>query len=63
MNKQEFHAELNKVEIQHKDWRPFQCQGHPFDAQIFIIGINPATPNLSHQWLRVIGLGIISRNS
>jgi hypothetical protein len=48
--KSQFHEELQRIAVEHPDWRPFQCQGHPFAAQVFIIGQNPANPGLNNWW-------------
>lgn len=48
--KNQFHEELKRIAVDHPDWRPFQCQGHPFVAQVFIIGQNPKNPGLNNWW-------------
>lgn len=50
MTKQIFHAQLSRIKLNHKDWRPFLCHGHPMDADVFIIGENPTTPGLPDWW-------------
>ena len=51
MDKATFHARLKEIPIQeHRDFRPFLCHGHPFEAEVFIIGLNPANPDLPKWW-------------
>jgi hypothetical protein len=50
VDEKQFDEELRKIAVDHPDWRPFQCQGHPLAAQVFIIGQNPANPGLNNWW-------------
>lgn len=51
MDKTTFNARLQKIAIKdHPDYRPFQCHGYPLDADVFIIGHNPANPGLPNWW-------------
>jgi hypothetical protein len=42
-----FDAELRRITSEKADIRPFVCDGSPLDCQIFIVGFNPATTNVS----------------
>ena len=51
MDKATFHARLKEIPIKdHPDYRPFLCHGHPLDADVFVIGRNPANPGLPNWW-------------
>lgn len=49
MNLKEFRQNLSKL-IESDYYRPFVCQGSPFDCEIFIVGNNPATRDKLPFW-------------
>ena len=49
MNLREFRRNLSKL-IESDYYRPFVCQGSPFDCEIFIVGSNPATRDKLPFW-------------
>jgi hypothetical protein len=51
MDKVTFNARLQEMPIKdHPHYRPFQCHGYPLDADVFIIGLNPAASELPNWW-------------
>lgn len=34
-----------------EDWRPFVCQGSPYDKEVFVVGHNPATKMENGFWM------------
>jgi len=52
MNLKEFRENLAKLleSLESEDYRPFVCQGSPFDCEIFIVGSNPATMDKFPFW-------------
>ncbi len=45
-----FKSNISTAVREHKDFRPFYCEGDPYKANVFLIGQNPATPDLRVSW-------------
>jgi hypothetical protein len=51
MDKDTFNARLQEIAIKdHPRFRPFHGHGSPLNADVFLIGLNPATSKLPHWW-------------